>query len=50
MMGGGAEKVVLLLANGIAARGIQVDLVVAKAIGPYLKELSRAVHVVDVGV
>lgn len=50
MMGGGAEKVVLLLANGMAARGIKVDLVLAKAIGPYLKELSPAVRVVDLGV
>jgi len=35
------------LANAIAARGFTVDMVVAAARGPYLKELSPAVRLVD---
>jgi len=35
------------LANAISARGYVVDMVVATACGPYLKELSPAVRLVD---
>lgn len=45
--GGGAERVMVTLANAIAARGVMVDMVAAAACGPYLKELSPAVRLVD---
>jgi glycosyltransferase involved in cell wall biosynthesis len=35
------------LANGFAERGYEVDLVLAKAEGPYLKQVADAVRVVD---
>lgn len=35
------------LANAIAARGFSVDLVLASAKGPYLKDVSPAVRIVD---
>lgn len=45
--GGGAERVMVTLANAIARRGYRVDLVVASAVGPYLSDVSERVHVVD---
>lgn len=47
MTGGGAERVMTILANGFAARGLVVDLVLSKAEGPFLKDVSDAVRVVD---
>lgn len=35
------------LANGFAARGYAVDLVLASAVGSYLKDVAPAVRVVD---
>lgn len=45
--GGGAERVMVTLANGFAALGLRVDLVLAMAQGPYLAEVAAAVRVVD---
>jgi glycosyltransferase involved in cell wall biosynthesis len=45
--GGGAERVMATLANAFAERGFAVDLVLAAAEGPYLKDLSTKVRVVD---
>lgn len=45
--GGGAERVMVTLANAIAARGFKVDLVLAMAQGPYLKDVSESVRVID---
>lgn len=47
LRGGGAERIIIMLANGFAARGLRVDLVLAKAEGPYLSEVSANVRVVD---
>lgn len=47
LRGGGAERVMTTLANAFAERGLTVDLVLAGAEGPYLKELSSRVRVVD---
>ena len=47
---GGAERMTVAIANGMAARGMTVDLVLASASGPYLAEVSPAVRVVDLGV
>ncbi|MBT9173925.1 MAG: N-acetylgalactosamine-N,N'-diacetylbacillosaminyl-diphospho-undecaprenol 4-alpha-N-acetylgalactosaminyltransferase [Syntrophomonadaceae bacterium] len=44
---GGAERVLLNLARGFAERGLAVDLVVAKAEGPYLSQVPKEVRIVD---
>ena len=49
LSGGGAERVMVLLANGLTERGLAVDLVLARAEGPYLKEVSPTVRVIDLG-
>jgi len=45
--GGGAERVMVNLARGFAEQGFKVDLVLAKAEGPYLSEVPKEVRVVD---
>lgn len=45
--GGGAERVMVTLANGFAARGHRVDLVLARAGGSYLGQIAGNVRVVD---
>ncbi len=45
--GGGAERVMLNLAQGMVQRGIQVDLVLGKAWGPHLKKIPPQVKLVD---
>ena len=49
LRGGGAERVMVLLANGFVARGHRVDLVLARAEGPYLDEVAAGVRVIDLG-
>jgi len=44
---GGAEKVTVHLANGLAARGYPVDMVLFQAKGEFLKELDPAIRLVD---
>lgn len=45
--GGGAEKVMLSLADGFAAKGLKVDLVLAKLEGEYLDLISPNVRIVN---
>jgi len=45
--GGGAERVVVNLVREFVKRGINVELVLANAKGPYLKELPKDVRVFD---
>lgn len=47
LRGGGAERVMVTLANAFAATGYRVDLVLAEAHGPYLKDVSPKVRIVD---
>ncbi len=47
LRGGGAQKVMVTLANGFAARGYKTDLVLAKAEGPYLDDVSDKTRLVD---
>lgn len=47
LRGGGAERVMVTLANGFAARGHRVDLVLSRAVGPYLPEVAPTVRVID---
>lgn len=44
---GGAERVFLNLAKGIAQRGYPVDLVLARAEGPYMDQVPDCVRLVD---
>ncbi len=45
--GGGAERVMLHLAEGFAERGLEVDLVVAKAEGAYLSNIPPSVRLIN---
>ncbi|XFA74199.1 glycosyltransferase [Thermosynechococcaceae cyanobacterium Okahandja] len=45
--GGGAERVMVTLANGFARRGYSVDLVLAQAEGSYLKDVVPQVRIID---
>ena len=47
MSGGGAERIILTLANALAERNIAVDLVLNRAEGPYLKNISDKVNIVN---
>ena len=47
MFGGGAERVMLTLAEGFTRKGYPVDLVLAKAEGPYLSQLPAQVRLID---
>ena len=49
MLGGGAERVMLTLANALAERGHRVDLVLSRAEGPYLRDISKRVRLIDLG-
>lgn len=49
MRGGGAERVLVNLVEGLVAKGIPVDVVLAAAEGPLLSELSPAARVVVLG-
>ena len=45
--GGGAEKVFVNLANGFIKKNKKVDLILAKQEGPYLKDLSEKVNIIN---
>ena len=47
LRGGGAQRVIVNLVQGIIERGVQVDLVLAAATGVFLNELDPTVRVVD---
>ncbi len=47
LRGGGAERVMVTLANAFSARGFDVDLILASAQGPYLRDVVPDVRVVD---
>ncbi len=44
--GGGAERVMLNLANGFVAKGFEVDLLLVHAEGPYLSKLHPAINLI----
>ncbi|MDS1140062.1 glycosyltransferase [Pusillimonas sp. SM2304] len=48
--GGGAERVMVSLANGLAAQGLKVDLVLARQAGVYLADVSPGVRIVNLNV
>lgn len=47
LRGGGAERSMVALANGFSSEGHMVDVVLAKAEGPYLNEVGEAVRIID---
>lgn len=47
LRGGGAERVAVNLAGDFSRRGLRVDLLLARAEGPYLERLPSTVRVVD---
>jgi len=47
--GGGAERMMVSLANGMVQRGQAVDLVLGEATGPYLDQVDKGVRIVDLG-
>jgi glycosyltransferase involved in cell wall biosynthesis len=47
LRGGGAERVIMNLAQGITERGTPVDMVLAAAEGPFLDQVPPAVRLVD---
>lgn len=49
MRGGGAERAMLKLATALAEDGVRLDLVLARAEGPYLSAVPDGVPVVDLG-
>lgn len=49
LSGGGAERVMLNLAEGFVTKGVKVDFVLAKAEGPYLDQVHEKVRLVDLG-
>lgn len=47
LAGGGAEKQMVNLANSLVEHNFKVDLVLAKAFGPYLSMVSDKVNIID---
>ncbi|MGF1568335.1 MAG: glycosyltransferase [Nodosilinea sp.] len=47
LSGGGAEKVMLSLAHGFTDAGMTVDLVLVKAEGPYLSQISAQINTIN---
>ena len=45
--GGGTEKMVVTLANGLASHGYAVDMVLVRAVGVYRHALFESIRVVD---
>lgn len=45
--GGGAERIISILAIYFSEKGLPVDLILAKASGPYLKNIPPAVNIID---
>lgn len=45
--GGGAERMMVVIANGLVERGVKVDLLVASRRGPYLQEVGPRVNLID---
>jgi glycosyltransferase involved in cell wall biosynthesis len=47
LRGGGTERVAAILASGFARRGHAVDLLLARAEGPYLTDVCASVRILD---
>lgn len=49
LAGGGAERMMVNLAGGLAERGFHVDIVLSRREGRYVREVDPAVRIVDLG-
>ena len=49
LYGGGAERVMLALAGGIARRGFAVDLVLVRRQGAYVADIPVNIRVIELG-
>lgn len=49
LAGGGAERAITIVANGLAANGTKVTLVLGRSSGPYLDLVNSTVEIVDLG-
>lgn len=47
LSGGGAERMLLTIANGFAEQGLPTDLILMSAEGDYLREISPALRLID---
>jgi hypothetical protein len=47
LSGGGAERMMVHLANAFVERGTQVDLVLVRAVGAYKDEVADQVRIID---
>lgn len=47
LRGGGAERVIVNLANGFSCQGIETDIVLNRAEGPYLTDIDDSVNLVN---
>jgi glycosyltransferase involved in cell wall biosynthesis len=47
LAGGGAERIMVMLANAFSRRGLAVDLVLCRAQGPYLEDVPANVRIID---
>lgn len=47
MEGGGAQRSMLNLARGLARRGFRIDLLLARADGPYMSDIPDSVRLID---
>ncbi len=47
LSGGGAERVMVNLAEGFAQRGLRVDMVLVRVAGAYLAQVSPGIQVID---
>ena len=47
LVGGGAERITVNLVREAARRGVVVDLVLSRAVGPYVSDVRDSVNVVD---
>lgn len=50
LAGGGAERVAVNLLQGMAKREVPLDLILANAEGPYLKQVPEQVRLINLGV
>lgn len=47
LSGGGAERIISILAEGFSKKGYKVDLLLVKATGPYLADIPESVRIID---
>lgn len=47
LSGGGAEKVFVNLAHGLLDLGYNIDFVLARAVGPYIRQLDEKINLID---